>query len=143
MREGGVLEHDLAGRDLNELVARAHAAHLLGRTSGDRIDRNRYIDRRLRHVELMCRRNGAGGAVEIKLQGVVQGNGDARLRRSLPHRDWRNQHFGEPVTHALVAERWIAAVERLETAGKESSRSHYRRKPRGCADALAVVTPPH
>ena len=91
----------------------------------------------------MRRRHDPGSAVEIVLQGVVRDDGNARLRRSLPRRDRRDQHLGELVANAFVAERWIAAIQRLETAGDEAGRNQRDTEPRHCANDLAAFTPPH
>src|SRR5689334_22834417 len=122
MRDSRIFEHDLAGRDLSELIGRTEPADFLSRPSRDRVDRYRYIDRCHRDIEPVRRSHRASGAIEVELQGVAHGNGDTCLRRSLPRRNWRNQHLGELVANALVAQRWITAVERLETAGQQRAR---------------------
>jgi hypothetical protein len=83
----------------------------------------------------------APAAIEIELQGVAYGHRDARLRRSLPHRDRRDQDLGELVANALIADRRVAAVERLETAGEESGRGEHNGEPR--QRLYATFKPPH
>ena len=129
MREGGIPEHDPGGCDLDQLIGRVHAADFLLWSAGDGIDRHRYVGRRHRHLEPMRRRNGSGAVVEI-VQGGAHGHRDARLRRPPPQRDRRDHDLAELVANGLVAERRIAAVERLKAAGEQSGRGEHDGEPR-------------
>ncbi len=96
-----------------------------------------------RHFQLMRRRCRAGAAIEIELQGVAQGDRDARLRRSLPHWNRRYHDLGELVANAFVAHRRISAIQRLKTTGDKASCGQHKAEPDACANDVAALTPPH
>lgn len=137
-----VLENDFAGRDFNELITRPDAVDLRGRTSAGDVDHHRGLQFPQSNHEAVRGGVRAGAAVQVELQCIVHADGQSRLRRSLPRRDRRDVDLGELVVHAVAADRRLAAVKRLETAGRQAGSGQHDGEPRD-AKHCVMVTPPH
>jgi hypothetical protein len=138
---GAVANHNFAGLDFNQLISYRHTPNFLRRPAADRIDRHRYVDGVYRHFQLMRGRRRAGAAIEIKLQGIAQSDGDTLLRRSLPRRDWRDHDLGELVANAFVAQRRISAIKRLKAPGDQTGRGQRQGEPDASANLSRVTGP--